>query len=143
MDALRPAENWQSHGPGDRRTSFDVDREVARSVFPHQQKFMDQYVCPIYRRVRDVIVRGVLLDCRYACLAGMGFATSRVWQKRDSCLCPRSAGGGNAVYGLALIGALVYYIQHANGFWLVILGILKALVWPAFVIYDLLRFLAA
>ena len=55
----------------------------------------------------------------------------------------RSAGGGNAVYGLGLIGALVYYIQHANGFWLVILGILKALVWPAFVIYDLLRFLAA
>jgi hypothetical protein len=55
----------------------------------------------------------------------------------------RSGGGGNAVYGLGLIGALVYYIQHANGFWAVILGILKALVWPAFVIYDLLKFLAA
>lgn len=55
----------------------------------------------------------------------------------------RSAGGGNVVYGLGLIGALVYYIQHADGFWSVILGILKALVWPAFVIYDLLKFLAA
>ncbi len=55
----------------------------------------------------------------------------------------RSAGGGNAVYGLGLIGALVYYIQHADGFWSVILGILKALVWPAFVIYDLLKLLAA
>lgn len=54
----------------------------------------------------------------------------------------RSSGGGNAVYGLGLIGALVYYIQHAHGFWPVILGILKALVWPAFVIYDLLKFLA-
>ncbi len=54
----------------------------------------------------------------------------------------RRAGGGNAVYGLGLIGALVYYIQHAHGFWSVILGILKALVWPAFVIYDLLKFLA-
>jgi hypothetical protein len=53
------------------------------------------------------------------------------------------AGGGNAVYVLGLIGALVYYIQHADGFWSVILGILKALVWPAFVIYDLLKFLAA
>ena len=52
------------------------------------------------------------------------------------------AGGGNAVYGLGLIGAMVYYIQHAHGFWAVIVGILKALVWPAFVIYDLLRFLA-
>jgi len=55
----------------------------------------------------------------------------------------RSAGGGNAVYGLGLIGALVYYVGHADGFWSVILGILKALVWPAFVVYELLKFLAA
>jgi hypothetical protein len=32
------------------------------------------------------------------------------------------AGGGNAVYGLGLIGALVYYIQQAHGFWHVILA---------------------
>ena len=50
-------------------------------------------------------------------------------------------GGGNAVYGLGLIGALVYYLQHAHGFWGVILGILKSVVWPAFVTYDLLKFL--
>lgn len=55
----------------------------------------------------------------------------------------RRAGGGNAVYFLGLIGSLVYYIQAADGFWSVIVGILKALVWPAFVIYDLLKFLAA
>jgi hypothetical protein len=53
------------------------------------------------------------------------------------------SGGGNAVYGLGLIGALVYYIGHAHGFWGVIVGILKAVVWPAFVIYDLLKFLHA
>lgn len=39
----------------------------------------------------------------------------------------RGAGAGNAVYGLGLIGALVYYIQTADGFWSVILGILKAI----------------
>lgn len=50
-------------------------------------------------------------------------------------------GGGNAVYCFGLIGALVYYIQQASGFWEAILGILKALVWPAFVIYELLVFL--
>jgi hypothetical protein len=55
----------------------------------------------------------------------------------------RNAGGGNAVYGLGLIGALVYYIQQADGFWSGVVGILKALVWPAFVIYELLKFLAA
>lgn len=54
----------------------------------------------------------------------------------------RGAGGGNAVYGLGLIGALVFYIQAADGFWSVVVGILKALVWPAFVVYDLLKFLA-
>lgn len=54
----------------------------------------------------------------------------------------QSLGGGNAVYGLGLIGALVFYIQAADGFWSAVLGILKALVWPAFVVYDLLKFLA-
>jgi hypothetical protein len=55
----------------------------------------------------------------------------------------RGAGGGNAVYGLGLIGALIYYIQYADGFWSVVLGILKALVWPVFVVYELLKHLAA
>lgn len=49
--------------------------------------------------------------------------------------------GGNAVYFFGLIGAMVYYIQQASGFWEVILGILKALVWPVFVVYELLVFL--
>lgn len=52
------------------------------------------------------------------------------------------AHGGNAVYGLGLIGALVYYMQHADGFWGVITGIFQAIVWPAFAVYELLGFLA-
>ncbi|TAK89243.1 hypothetical protein EPO04_04085 [Patescibacteria group bacterium] len=51
-------------------------------------------------------------------------------------------GGGNAVYGLGLIGALVYYVQHSEGIWGFIVGVFQALVWPAFVIYDLIGFLA-
>lgn len=51
-------------------------------------------------------------------------------------------GGGDAVYGLGLIGALVYYIGHASGFWPAIVGILKALVWPVFLVYELLGYLA-
>ena len=50
------------------------------------------------------------------------------------------SGGGDAVYGLGLIGALVYYIQHAHSFWMVLVGIVKALIWPAFVVYHLLLF---
>ena len=49
---------------------------------------------------------------------------------------------GNAVYGLGFIGSLVYYISTATGFWMGVLGVLKAIVWPAFVVYDLLKFLA-
>lgn len=49
--------------------------------------------------------------------------------------------GGGAVYGLGLIGALVYYFQHAAGFTDILWGIIKAILWPAFLIYNLLGFL--
>jgi hypothetical protein len=45
------------------------------------------------------------------------------------------------VYGLGLIGALVYFWQHAEGFWHHVGAVLEALVWPAFVVYDLLKHL--
>jgi len=44
----------------------------------------------------------------------------------------------SAIYGLGFIGALVYYIQHATSFWVGVLGFLKALVWPAMLVYKLL-----
>lgn len=50
-------------------------------------------------------------------------------------------GGGGAVYGLGLVGALVYFIQTATSFWDGALGVLQALVWPAFFVYSLLDFL--
>lgn len=50
-------------------------------------------------------------------------------------------GGGSAVYGLGLIGAAIYFIQHAATFWMGVLGILKAIVWPAMLVYKLLEFL--
>ena len=48
--------------------------------------------------------------------------------------------GAGAVYFLGLIGAAVYYFQQVNGFWSFILAFLKALVWPALLVYDLLKF---
>jgi len=44
--------------------------------------------------------------------------------------------GGSAVYGLGLIGAAIYFIMHATSFWMGVLGFLKALVWPALLIYK-------
>jgi len=49
----------------------------------------------------------------------------------------------SAVYGLGLIGAAVYYISTATSFWIGVLGFLKALVWPAFLVYGILKFLGA
>lgn len=49
----------------------------------------------------------------------------------------RGAGGG-AVYGIGFVGAAIYFIQHATGFWIGVLGILKAIVWPALIVYKLL-----
>lgn len=47
--------------------------------------------------------------------------------------------GSGPVYCLGLIGALVYFIQQVDGFWPTILAILKSLVWPVFVVYELLK----
>ena len=60
--------------------------------------------------------------------------------KNKICGC---CGGFGGIYGLGFIGAVVYYISHASGFWIGVLGFLKALVWPAFLIFELLQYLGA
>ncbi len=47
----------------------------------------------------------------------------------------------SAIYGIAVMGALVYFIQHATSFWGGVLGVFKAFLWPAVVIYKLLEYL--
>ncbi len=59
----------------------------------------------------------------------------------DKCSC-KNAHGGEAVYGLGLVGAAVFYISQATTFGLGVLGFLKAVVWPAFVVYEVLMFLS-
>jgi len=49
-------------------------------------------------------------------------------------------GASEAIYGIGFIGALVYFIQHAPSFWIGVLGVFKALVWPGFLVYKLLEF---
>jgi hypothetical protein len=49
------------------------------------------------------------------------------------------AGGAGGIWFLGFVGALVYYIHtHSGTLWLVILAFLKALAWPAFVVYHVL-----
>jgi len=53
------------------------------------------------------------------------------------------AAGGGGFYFLAFIGSAVYYIQAADGFWGGVGGFFKAVFWPAFVVYDVLRAVGA
>ncbi len=45
------------------------------------------------------------------------------------------------VFFVSFIGAAVYFVQQTEGFWNVVLAILKAAVWPAFVVYESLGLL--
>ncbi|GAA4112563.1 hypothetical protein GCM10022393_11070 [Aquimarina addita] len=49
----------------------------------------------------------------------------------------------NLIYGLEIIGAMVYFISQATGFCMGLLGVLKAFVWPTFLVYETLTFLKA
>ena len=64
-------------------------------------------------------------DCESDCKCG--------WTHHHKKMC-----GGMSVYGLGFIGALVFYIQQATGFWIGVLGVLKAIVWPAMLVFKLL-----
>ncbi|MCU0667032.1 MAG: hypothetical protein MUF85_00210 [Patescibacteria group bacterium] len=58
--------------------------------------------------------------------------------KAKSVATNESASSG-AVYGLGFIGALIYFLQAANGLWEFILAFLQAAVWPAYIVYKLLE----
>ena len=61
---------------------------------------------------------------------------------KEKCDCGCNRGHcGNAVYGLGFIGSAVYYITTATGFWMGVLGVLKALVWPAFLVFAIMKYL--
>ncbi len=45
------------------------------------------------------------------------------------------------IYGMAFIGAAIYFIGHATSFWVGVLGFFKALFWPAVIMYKVLELL--
>lgn len=55
----------------------------------------------------------------------------KVCVKHESC----------GVYGIGMIGALVYNMQYATSFSEVLYGLFKTLAWPAFLVYQLLTLL--
>jgi hypothetical protein len=68
-----------------------------------------------------------------------------MWMHRkkheEHCGCGCACGSGGTIYGLGFLGSAIYYISTANGFWMGVLGILKSIVWPAFLVFESLKFL--
>jgi hypothetical protein len=65
-----------------------------------------------------------------------GWCSSKKGKKNATC-----HGSGGALYFVGFIGSAVYYIQAADSFWSGVVGVLKALVWPAFLVYEAMKVL--
>lgn len=66
-------------------------------------------------------------------------------EKKCDCKCRnhnhQATASGGAIYGLGLIGAAVFFIARATTFWLGVVGLGKAIVWPALLVYHVLKML--
>lgn len=47
--------------------------------------------------------------------------------------------GSGAIYGLGMLGALVYFIQHASSFMEGVIGFFMAVFWPGVILYKVLE----
>ena len=50
-------------------------------------------------------------------------------------------GALGGAFFIAYVGAAVYFVQHSHDFWGFLLALLKACVWPAFVVHRALQLL--
>lgn len=63
--------------------------------------------------------------------------TSKLKEFKEKCKSSKSNNSSmSCLYGLGLIGSSVYFISHATGFLAGVVGVLKSLVWPAVLVYN-------
>lgn len=71
-------------------------------------------------------------------------------KKSNDCCSPKDwhkhhhhhdGGGMGAIYFLGMIGVAVYNVQQVAGFWPGVLGVIKAFIWPAFLLYKVFQML--
>lgn len=55
----------------------------------------------------------------------------------------RKEGAAGFTLFATFIGAAVYFVNQVDGFWNIIVAIIKAMVWPAILIYNVLQFFSA
>lgn len=71
----------------------------------------------------------------------MATETTQTKQEKQKPKMIIQGGGSDSVYGIGIIGAWVYYFKRATTSQERIQGFFKGLVWPAFLVYELFRFL--
>src|ERR1700682_2448819 len=69
------------------RDPVDAGRTFAPSLFPDQQKFVDQHVRAFYRRLCHAAAGAVLLDRGFTRGKEVDVAFSGFWNERDPGLC--------------------------------------------------------
>lgn len=57
--------------------------------------------------------------------------------KCDKC-CGGHGSASDGLYGIGVVGAAVYFVQSAVGFWPIVIAVVKAFFWPAFVVFKVL-----
>ena len=72
----------------------------------------------------------------------MAAESSSEIEKKQNKKAAYRGGASETVYGLGFLGALVYYIGHATTIWIGLLGLFKAIFWPAVLVYEALSFFA-
>ncbi len=50
---------------------------------------------------------------------------------------------GGCTYFMGFLGAVIYFISTATGFWSGVLGVLKAIIWPLILVFEVLKFMGA
>lgn len=56
------------------------------------------------------------------------------------CNCKSNAATNGSIYCLGFIGAVIYFISTATSFWMGLVGIIKAIFWPAFLVFEFLKY---
>lgn len=59
-----------------------------------------------------------------------------------SCGHKSGRGGGDAVYGLGVVGAAFYFMPNASSLAEWLWHLFQTLTWPAFLVYELLKFIS-
>lgn len=55
----------------------------------------------------------------------------------------KESAGGGAFYFFGFLGSAIYFISTAGDFWAGLVGFLKALIWPAFITFEVFSYLGS